>query len=186
MMGRLSLIRDGSGNAAVEMALVAPLLMALLFGSVELGNLFMSEHALEKQVRDGARYAARLALNDTYSCTTDPATVFADPDASTHIINVTKTGAVSGTGFPRWDSTYWDRNCNGQTPTVAVSIRCVPKDDIDTGATGETGIYTGLDGDIPVVTVSGAVKYWSVLSRLGFNATNICLKAESEAAVQGL
>jgi hypothetical protein len=183
-MRRLLPFRDRSGNAAVEMALVTPLLLALLFGSVEMGNFFMSEHALAKQVRDGARYAARLSLSSSYSC---PGTVFEDPNATSDIINVTETGAVSGTGFPRWRPEYWARTCGDDTQPVTVTIRCVPKSDIDTGDTGFTGVYTGLDGDIPVAKVTGRVKYQSVLSQLGFTgATNICLQADSEAAVQGI
>jgi len=183
-MKRLAFLRDQSASAAAEMALVTPLLLALLFGSVELGNFFMSEHALEKQVRDGARYASRLALAKTYSC---PGAVFADPNARNDIINVTETGAVSGTGFPRWDASYWARTCGSDTQTVTVTVSCVSKDDIDTGGTGDTGIYTALTGnDIPVVTVSARVKYFSALSTLGFNATNLCMTAESKAAVQGV
>lgn len=186
MMERFPLLRSDGASAAVEMALVLPFLLALLFGSVELGNYFMSEHALEKQVRDGARYAARLTLKQPYNCTADPATVFADANASADIINVTETGAVSGTGFPRWDASYWARTCGQDPQTVTVSINCVTKGDIDTGGSGQTGIYTALDGDIPVVTVSARVKYLSVLSTLGFNATNLCMTAESKAAVQGI
>jgi len=183
-MKRRSLIRNRDANAAVEMALVTPLLLALMFGAVELGNFFMTEHALEKQVRDGARYASRLSLSDAYSC---PGTVFADANANSDIVNVTETGAVSGTGFPRLDSGYWARTCGSDTQTVTVSVRCVAKSDIDTGASGNSGIYTSLNGDIPVVKVSARVKYLSVLSQLGFNAaTNICLQAESESAVQGI
>lgn len=186
-MKRLALLRDQGASAAAEMALVTPLLLALLFGSVELGNYFMSEHALEKQVRDGARYASRLALAQTFTCSADPSTVFADPNARNDIINVTETGAVSGTGFPRWDASYWNRTCGSDTQTVTVTVSCVSKDDIDTGGTGDTGIYTALTGtDIPVVTVSARVKYFSVLSSLGFNAANLCMTAESKAAVQGL
>jgi Flp pilus assembly protein TadG len=183
-MKRLTMLRDQGASAAAEMALVTPLLLALLFGSVELGNYFMSEHALEKQVRDGARYASRLALSSSYSC---PDTVFADANARNDIINVTETGAVSGTGFPRWDASYWNRTCGSDTQTVTVNVSCVPKDDIDTGGSGNTGIYTALTGtNIPVVTVSARVKYFSVLSSLGFNAANLCMTAESKAAVQGL
>jgi Flp pilus assembly protein TadG len=183
MMARRPFLRDSSANAAVEMALVTPILMAVLFGSVEMGNYFMSEHAVEKAVRDGARYAARLPLAAAYSC---PNTVFADAGATNNIINVTKTGAVSGPGFPRLPAAYWNRTCGSDTQTVTVSIACVNKADIDTENTGNTGIYTGLNGTIPVVTVSARVKYQSVLGELGFHATNLCLSAESNAALQGL
>jgi Flp pilus assembly protein TadG len=180
----VALSRSANGSAAVELALVLPLLLILLVGSVELSNMFMDQHALEKQVRDGARYAARLSINSAYSC---PTTVFKDPNATTNIINVTKTGAVSGTGNPRWPTAYWARTCTGQAQTVSVDIRCVAKTQIDTANDGVTGIYTSLPGTtIPVVKVSAAVKYRSLLAMVGFNATNICLTAESEAPVQGL
>jgi Flp pilus assembly protein TadG len=166
------------------MALVTPLLLALSVGSFELGNLFMDQHALEKQVRDGARYAARMTLSDSYDC---PTTIFQDPNATTKIINVTKNGEVSGSSTPRWGSLYWARTCTGKTETVTVNVRCVDKDQIDTASDGSTGIYTTLAGtQIPVVKVSAAVKYRSVLAMVGFNATNVCLTAESEAPVQGL
>jgi Flp pilus assembly protein TadG len=183
MMRRLLFLRDQSASAAVEMALVTPLLLAILFGSAEMGNFFMTEHAVEKAVRDGARYAARLPLAAAYSC---PSNVFADAGATNNIINVTKTGAVSGAGFARLAPTYWNQTCGGDTQTVTVSVACVQKSDIDTEDTGNTGIYTGLNGDIPVVTVSARVKYESVLGTLGFKTTNLCLNAESKAALQGL
>ena len=175
--------RSESATAAAEMALVAPLLIVLMFGAAEVGNLFMDQHALDKQVHDGARFAARLELNSAYDC---PDTVFAAADADDQIVNVTKNGAVSGDGNPRWDSSYWARQC-GTDPSVSVAIRCVAKSDIDTDDSGYTGVYTSLAGtEIPVVTVSAAVRYRPVLAALGIQDTNICLRAQSEAAVQGL
>jgi Flp pilus assembly protein TadG len=185
MARALSFMRSRSGTAAVEMALVAPFLLALMFGSLELGNMFMDQHALTKQVQDGARFASRLAINSAYVCSADPATVFADSDATDQIIHVTKDGVVAGTGTPRWGA-YWTRNCDGGGQTLTVTIRCVAKADVDTDDTGFTGIYTSLNGPIPVVTVAGAVKYRSVLASLGFDATDVCLRAQSEAPVQGL
>jgi len=175
--------RSDSATAAAEMALVAPLLIVLMFGAAEVGNLFMDQHALDKQVHDGARFASRLELNSAYDC---PDTVFAAADADDQIVNVTKNGAVSGDGNPRWDSSYWARQC-GTDPSVSVAIRCVAKSDIDTDDSGYTGVYTSLAGtEIPVVTVSAAVRYRPVLAALGIQDTNICLRAQSEAAVQGL
>jgi len=176
-------LSDSAATAAAEMALVAPLLITLMFGAAEVGNFFMDQHALDKQVRDGARFASRLELSATYDC---PGDVFAATDADDQIVNVTKTGAVSGTGNPRWDPTYWARQC-GTDPVVSVSIRCVPKTDIDTDDSGYTGIYTSLSGtEIPVVTVSAAVRYRSVLGTLGLSQADMCMRAQSEAAVQGL
>ena len=175
-----SLIRNQSGAAAAEMMLVTPMLIILTFGSVELGNYFLTEHAVIKQVRDGARYASRLTLADDYTCAagSDLSTIFKDDDADTHIINVTKTGSVDGTAAGRFDDDFWTA-CPGSADAVSVSIRCVDKADYG-------GIYTTLDGDIPVVTVRADVKYPSLFSALGFNAKNLCMHAESEGAVYGL
>ena len=167
------------------MALVVPFFLALLFGSFELGNFFMNQHALQKSVQDGARFASRLEIKSTgYSC---PTAVFNDAAATTKIINVTENGSVSGAGHPRFGSWYWAKTCTGKAQTVTVNLRCVAKTQIDTGNSGYTGIYTSLSGTtIPVVKVEAAVQYPSVLSGLGFNSTNYCLQASSEAAVQGL
>ena len=183
MRGLPLLCRQRKGSAAAELALVAPILLAVMFGSVEVGNFFADEHALAKQVRDGARFASRLELATAYSC---PSAVFQDGDATTKIVNVTKNGVVTGSGSPRWTD-YWDRTCTGQSQTLSVTVRCVPKSEIDTVTDGPTGIYTTLPGTtIPVVKVSAQVRYRSVLAALGLNAANLCLQAQSESAVQGI
>lgn len=177
--------RAQRGSAAAEMALIFPLMLAIMFGSVELGNFFLDEHALTKQVRDGARYASRLPLAVDFDCDSD---VFDgdDDDVKDDIIKATKDGAIDGDGNPRWTE-YWTRTCASGDPTLSVAIRCVAKSDINTAATGgTTGIYTSLPGDdIPVVTVSGSVKYRSVLSVLGIDAADLCLRAESDVALAG-
>ncbi len=124
---------------------------------------------------DGARFASRLPLASAYSC---PATVFEDTDASTKIVNVTKTGSVDGAATGRFGSGFWAA-CGGTGSAVTVTTRCVDKDLYG-------GIYTGLDGDIPVVKVTANVTYPSLFNAVGFNALSLCVKADSEAAVAGL
>lgn len=175
MMSRLRLFRQTSGSAAAETALIAPLLLTLLFGGIEVGNYFLDEHALVKQVRDGARYASRLPLATSYTC---PSTV--SPAAETLIANVTKTGTVDGSGAPtaRFSTAYWARNCAGVAQPVTVTIRCVPEDDY-------TGVWAEWPGDIPVVTVRAAVGYRSLLDTLGLPSASLCLRAESEIPAMG-
>ena len=168
-------LTDNSGSAAAEMVLVLPLLLALMFGAVEAGNFFLNEHVVVKQVRDGARFASRLPLVENYSC--DPASV--EDDAETKIINVTRTGSVSGTATGRLPASVWDRPCGSATQGVNVTFRCMPLEDFP-------GIYRGLSGDIPVVKVSAGVEYPSVLGQLGFDTGGACLRAESEIPVAGL
>lgn len=174
-----ALLRDEQAAASAEMIFVMPILVVLAFGSMELGNLFLTEHAVTKQVRDGARYASRLTVHPDYVCAAgdDLSTIFEDGDAGEKIVNVTQTGSVDGTGQTRFADEFWDACSDGEP--VKVTIRCVDKDDY-------AGIYTGLDGDIPVVMVSANVTYPSLFSSLGFNTGGLCVRADSEVAVAGL
>nr|WP_294851142.1 TadE/TadG family type IV pilus assembly protein [uncultured Sphingomonas sp.] len=172
----LAWTRSSRGTAAAEMALVLPFLLVLLFGSVELGNYILNEHEVVKSVRDGARFGSRLTLADTYAC---PGTVFKATDATTQIVNVTKTGTPNGTGSARLPAAYWGTACTSGVPAVDVSIRCMDKDTYP-------GIWRGLGDDIPVVKVSADIQYESVFGMLGFNALNLCLRADSEVPVVGI
>lgn len=167
------LLGDKRGAAASEMVLVLPFLTILLFGSMELGHYFYQEHVVVKQVRDGARYASRMTLSADYVC---PTTIFDDADAETKIVNVTRTGRVDGSGQARFPA---DAVACGDGDVVSVTYRCASSDDYK-------GIYTGLDGEVPVVKVSASLRYASLFGTLGFNAGNLCLAAESEIPVAGL
>lgn len=164
------------GAAAAEMALVLPILTFLLFGSAELGNFFLNEHAVAKAVRDGARYASRLPMSDYAGCSTTPAA----PAAATvtKIRNITRTGSTAG-GTAGNRLAYWEEVMGG-TDTIDVTAVC------DTSGT-YTGIYDGLTMGVPVVTVSASVPYQSLFGIFGlFNDTTFNLRASSQAAVMGL
>jgi Flp pilus assembly protein TadG len=51
------LARDDGGLGAVEFALVAPVLLALLLGIAMLGIVFLAQAGLKSAVEDAARYA---------------------------------------------------------------------------------------------------------------------------------
>jgi Flp pilus assembly protein TadG len=164
MLARL--LRDRSGAAAAEMAMVAPLLMFLMLGAMELGHYFYSQHVVVKAVRDGARYASRHDFSN-YTCpsTTIGGTVVADTQ------NVTRTNRVASGGTPRLAA--WTQN-----NSVTVTMRC------DTSGTYGS-FYSGLAG-VPVVMVRAVVPYSSLFSVIGFNSVGLQMQAESEAAVMGL
>jgi Flp pilus assembly pilin Flp len=50
--------RDEAGAAIIEFALVAPLLLVLVWGIIETGRAFYTLNSLASAVRDGARYGA--------------------------------------------------------------------------------------------------------------------------------
>ena len=158
--------RDTRGTASVEMALMLPMLVVLLFGGLEGGYYFWSEHRVVKAVRDGARYAGRQSF-DQYNCTTTSTTT-ATRDA---IKNLTRTGTLDGTGaplIPGWvdgNTTVTVAPCNTATAT---------------------GLFlTEANGAIRV-TVSTDVAYRSLFSSLGFTTATLRLRASQQAVVMGL
>lgn len=164
MMSKL--IRLGSnrsGAAATELAMALPLLFVLMFGAFELGFYFLSEHVVQKSVRDAARYAARLPMTSYPSCTPTAA-------AQTEIQRVARTGQPDGTvqRLQGWSA---------DTMTT-VTVIC------DTSGT-YAGIYADFPDGVPVVTVATSVPYPSLFGTLGFGAVSLTLNARSQSAVFG-
>jgi Flp pilus assembly protein TadG len=164
-----SLTRSQSGAAAVEMALITPLLMVLMFGSFEVGYYFYNEHVLVKSVRDAARFGGRqMALFSPATCTAG--TVTAAPAPA--IDNVARYGKVSVTGSDKPKIYGW-------TTPVTVTLSCP--------AIGSyAGIYKGKS-NIPVVTVTASnVSYPSLFKMVGITSTGWRLNASSQSAVMGI
>lgn len=157
---------DQRGSAAVEMALVTPIFMVLMFGAYDLGNYFLSEHVVVKAVRDGARYASRRSFAD-FTCSA-PST-----DVRDKTRNLVRTGTIDGTGTPRLAG--W-----ADATTITVSAVCNT-----TNGAYDNGIYTGMATGVPVVTVTGTVPYTSLFKHFGVTNTTINLNATSQAAVMG-
>jgi Flp pilus assembly protein TadG len=157
-------LKDRSGAAAAEFVLTLPIMFALMFGAMEAGHYFWTQHKIVKAVRDGTRYATRLdalALCDSGA--------FAALE--TQIQNVTVTGQVADGGVPK---------VPGWSPsTVVVTPSC--------NSFVNTGIYADLGSNGPLVTVSaGNVAYPSILAGLGFIDGTFTLSAKSSAAVTGI
>ena len=162
------LFRHQRGSATVEMALVLPIMLLLIFGSVELGNYFLAEHVVDKGVRDAARYAARLPVT-SFSCASGTMT---DP---TPIQRLARTGAPDGTVARLRDWTS-----DGMT-TVTVSC------DTDTSHVYVgNGIYKDFPMGVPVVTVTASVPFTKLFSTLGIRTASINLNATQQAAVIGV
>lgn len=160
------LLKQESGAAAAEMALVAPLLIIIMFGSMEIGHYFYSEHVVVKAVRDGARFASRQSFAD-YTCST------VDPTVRDQTRWVTRTNTVDGTGTPRLAD--WTSDAS-----VTVTPSCV---------SNSSGTYVTLNEDttnIPIVTVSATVPYTSLFKVIGFNSVGLNLNATEQAVVMGI
>jgi Flp pilus assembly protein TadG len=86
--------RRQCGVATVEFAIVAPVLLVLLFGVAEVGRALVRYNTLAKAVQDGARYAAAEGLLGTTG------NVNVDAQLTTEVRNVVVYGNVAGAGTP--------------------------------------------------------------------------------------
>ncbi|MEO5973040.1 MAG: TadE/TadG family type IV pilus assembly protein [Sphingomicrobium sp.] len=163
-----SWLRCTRGSSAVELVLAMPILMILMFGSAEVGNYFMSEHAVQKGVRDASRYAARLPLEDL----TDPdCNLTSDSAIQDKVKRVARTGDPDGIDNSRLE--FWDDDT-----TVTLQVECT------------NGVYGGIysefpDQDAPLIRVIARVDYEPLFDFLPLVSNGLQLNATSEAAVSG-
>jgi Flp pilus assembly protein TadG len=171
----LKLARDRRGNAAAEMAMVAPLLLILMFGCVELGNYFWNEHSLLKAVRDGARFAARQGFSNYSTCSSTGTDL-----SSSTVGSNTKTVVQKGS----LDSTQPDLLPNWSTATFTLTATC---DTAQVGGQSMSGLYKNNANGWAKVTVQTTLTYRPVLAvALGFSGVGYQLSAQSQAAVTGI
>jgi Flp pilus assembly protein TadG len=174
----LDLLRDTRGAAAAEMVLVLPLLLVIMFGSVELGNYVLDEHTLLKSVRDGARYAARQPFSNYAGCGASASNVPASVSDNTKLI--VRKGTL--------DSTDPDLLANWSDASTQFSVQMT----CSTSAGGTTlgGIYfgnfTGTANVAPTVRVNARLKYRPVLGLFGFTGSGFYVDATDQAAVTGV
>ncbi|TDI62056.1 MAG: pilus assembly protein [Alphaproteobacteria bacterium] len=96
------------GNAAVEMALLMPILMVMFAGITEIGYAFYQASALERGLRAGATYASRVELPMS-------------ADAKTITENLVKSASMDGAlgvSASNWEA-------DGATFTITVTDRDV-------------------------------------------------------------
>lgn len=126
-----------AGSAAVEFALILPLLTLLMFAFVGAGRLFWNYHIAVSSVRDAARFAARLPM----TCGG-----LTSADDLLHVQHLARTGDILGTGAPLIAS--WTSDAS-----VVVTVTCV---------SNAGGTYLGRyedTADIPIVKVTATPPY---------------------------
>lgn len=179
LLARLWHRRDGA--AAAEMALVAPILLVLLFGSVELGHYFYSEHKLVKAVRDGARFAARQGMTNYNACSGDVPTPGLSGSVNERTRLMVRKGSLNSTDgdlLPNWDDA---------ATQFSVTMTCVATLTDSGNTMSPSGIYAGMVAGAPAVSVTAKLPYQSVIgASFGTSWPGLTLNASEVAAVAGL
>lgn len=167
MITRVKFGSCSRGSAAVEMALVLPFLILLLFGSIELGYYFYNQHQVVKGLRDGARYASRQPFTSIGCPGGTPVTNAA---ALTAVRELTRTGQLSG-GQPRVRG--WEAS------DITITVNCL------TGTLSESGLYRN-EGNAPRILITTTVDYTPLFGGLGVVTSQFTLNAKQEAVGMGI
>jgi Flp pilus assembly protein TadG len=145
------LCRCRSGAALVEFALVAPLLILLALGIFEFGRIIQSYHAIDKGVRDAARYLGR----GFATCDNNGNGSFTN---GTQAKNLALYGNTAGSGSVVLG--FWS-----DPSTITITVGCV--------ATSTNWISPNGGTYIPSVTVKASVTYtgFGFLNFLGLQSS---------------
>jgi hypothetical protein len=151
-----------SGTAAVEMALMLPLLLIIMFSGLEAGHYFYNEQKIIKSVRDGSRFAGRQTF-DKYDCAGN-----IDPTVLTQIKEITRTGKLSnGTA----SILGWVNS------DISVAVVCPGNSD---------GIFVGATGGARVVTVTATATYPTLFGSFALFDNTLQVKAKAQSVVMGI
>lgn len=115
------------GGAVVEMAIVTPLLMMILLGTIEFGYVFMMEQSLTNAAREACRMATL-------------------PGASDADIQTRAQQALAGTGLNVTSGNVTITHATPQNPVVQVSVR-VPYSEVTLLGVLPSGLMSNWFGD---------------------------------------
>jgi len=156
------------------MAIIAPLMLAIGCGSVEVGNFMLDEHRLVKAVRDAARYAGRQPFSTYSACTAGGATI--GGQVATDVTNLVRTHQLSGgtDQLPNWSNAASSISLKAACATTAINSQTM------------SGVYSGNSNGWIVVTVSATLRYKPIVGAFGFTGNGLDLHAEEQAPVVGV
>lgn len=145
-----NLAQRREGTAAVEFAILMPVMLLLLFGGIEIGRMLVDYHAVTKSVRDATRFLTRVGL--TCPGTTPvsgPISNYIDSASNETIArNLAISGSVDNpTSASDYLLKYWT-NANA----ISITVDCI--------ANG--GQYAGVFTSrplIPQITMSANVPF---------------------------
>lgn len=159
--------KDERGSPLAEIALVLPLLLVMVFGTLEFANILYQQQVITKGVQEAARFAARNpALNATVAC----------PPASGGWTSAASAAAnVAATGSPAGGNLILP---NFAAANVVVTVECP----------ASAGLISSNpdSGSIPVVLVRAKIDVRSVGFLAFLNITDMQLSAQHREMGVGL
>lgn len=115
--------RGCRGVAAVEFAIVVPILLLAMLACAEIGRAFVHYHTLSYATRNCARYLSEHAINGTTGV------VVISPETAARVRNLAVYGNEGGTGrrvLPNFQATHVNVSSSGNVVQVAVDYPYQP------------------------------------------------------------
>jgi len=154
------------GIAAVEFAIVVPLLLILLVGIIDFGRLLTDHQAINKSVRDATRFLTRVKVDCAAAGSGAISTYLVDPSYATIAQNLALTGKASTPTVPSdYLLPYWT-----DPATLSMTVNCVAN------GGNYAGVFTDL-AYIPRITVTADVPFSFLFGTIVFSSANITLSA---------
>lgn len=143
------LAKTENGSAAVEFAILLPLLIALTAGCIEFGKALWEQQLLEKGARDAARFASRYP-----DLTASPGTI-CPSNSSANVATVTDVAQ---------NLVLYADPCGSGTPLIS---NMTPNEISITSTTFDTNTTPDVTGPLVTVTISVPYAQIGLLGLLG-------------------
>lgn len=162
-------ITGNRGSAGAEFSLVLPLLLTVVFGSIEVGRLLHDFHVIDKSVRDGTRFLSRVPV----TCNGAGAGSFTNAADLTTAKNLTLTGTVDTPSVPGdYLLGYWN-----DASTITYQVQCI------TNASYE-GAFFGYPF-IPAISGSAVVPFSFLFGSMVTSTSSITITANHKSLGYG-
>lgn len=157
------------GSAGAEFSLVLPLLLTVVFGSIEIGRLLHDFHVINKSVRDGTRFLSRVPV----TCDNPGTGSFTNAADLITAKNLTLTGTVdTPSASGDYLLGYWN-----DANTITYQVECI------TNASYE-GAFLGR-AYIPAITGTAVVPFTFLFGSLVVSTSSITITANHKSLGYG-
>jgi Flp pilus assembly protein TadG len=162
----ISIAHKQDGAAAVEFAMILPVLIVMLFGVIEIGRLLNDFHVVSKSVRDATRYLTRVPMDcPSGGPSSGPLSSYlVNSGDETIARNLALTGSPAAPTVPGdYLLRYWT-----DVTTISVTVNCVAN-----GGQFES-VYAGVT-NIPRITMTATVPFTFLWGALVLDSSTITM-----------
>jgi len=160
------------GMASIEFAIIVPVLLIIMVGMIDFGRMLTDFEAVNKSVRDSARFLARARMDCPAAGTGPASSYLINASFATLAQNLALTGKTATPTTGSYLLPYWT-----DPASITMNVTCV------TNGGTYAGVFTDL-AFIPKITVTANVPFSFLFGTIVFSsATTSLIAAHTEVGV---